>query len=117
MALRRQPVQHGVQMLRDRRASTPKKTVGGVVAEYLPNRLAADLANQAGQYNIENRLRGKQLEYGSYQDAINSLAKASSGSLNTPESEAAAKAYAEQEALKNQRLGTWLGFGGTLAKK
>ncbi len=36
------------QILRDRRASTPKKSVGGVVAEYLPNRLAADLAIQAG---------------------------------------------------------------------
>ncbi|MGZ0186549.1 MAG: NAD(P)/FAD-dependent oxidoreductase [Alphaproteobacteria bacterium] len=48
-------------VLRDRRSTTPKKTLGAVVAELLPNRLAADIVAHAGFNGVLADISDKKL--------------------------------------------------------
>jgi hypothetical protein len=77
----------------------------------------ADLQNQAMGVNINARDTAKQREYADYQDALNRQLALTTGSPYTPESVAASDKKAAEEALRQQRLGTFVNLAGTLATK
>ena len=75
----------------------------------------AGATNEANLYNIGARATGKANEAASYQNDINNLAQGTSGSIYTPQSQAASDEYAARQGLQQQRLGNTLNLAGTLA--
>ena len=85
-------------------------------AQYGANQQQTNVNNQAQQYNISNAQTGKELENQSYQNDLKNLASATSGSLYTPQSQAANDQYQQQLQQQSQNLGAWTGYVKTAAQ-
>jgi hypothetical protein len=62
------------------------------------------VVNEAGRYNLENRAKANEVNYGRYRNTLQDLAGYTSGSLYTPESMRGADIYNQQEAERQARL-------------
>ena len=85
-------------------------------AQYGANQQQTNVNNQAQQYNISNAQTGRELENQSYQNDLKNLASATSGSLYTPQSQAANDQYQQQLQQQSQNLGAWTGYVKTAAQ-
>lgn len=70
--------------------------------------------NEASRYNLENRAKSNEVNYGRYRDTLSDLAGYTQGNLYTPESQREAEIYNTQEANRQARLGAVINTGAAI---